>query len=124
VTGHVIDAMTVQRVPEGDDAETDQPERHGPFHGATCPIAGLAHSYDLAGVGEGLFDSPPCGITGYQIFCGRFQIGGHQGESIPAIVAVASARLIVAHQDHPVRLRNEPYHRQVISVICTASVRP
>jgi hypothetical protein len=61
VAGHVIDAMTVQCVPDGDDAETDQPERHGPSHGATCAIAGLAHSDDLAGVGEGLFDSPPCG---------------------------------------------------------------
>ena len=59
VTGHVIDAMTVQRVPDGDDAETDQPERHGPFYGAACPIAGLAHADDLAGVGESLFDSPP-----------------------------------------------------------------
>ena len=44
----------------------------------TCPIASLTHSHDLAGVGEGLFDSPPCGITGYQIFCGRFEIGGDQ----------------------------------------------
>jgi hypothetical protein len=32
----------VQGVPEGDHAEPDQPEGHGPFHGATCPIAGLA----------------------------------------------------------------------------------
>jgi len=59
VAGHVIDAMAVQRVPDGDHAETDQPERHRSFHGATCPIAGLADSDDLAGVGEGLFDSPP-----------------------------------------------------------------
>jgi hypothetical protein len=59
VAGHVLDALTVQRVPDGDDAETDQPERHGSFHGATCPIAGLAHPNNLAGVGEGLFDSPP-----------------------------------------------------------------
>jgi hypothetical protein len=35
VIGHVIDAMAVQRVPDGDDAETDQPERHRSFHGAT-----------------------------------------------------------------------------------------
>ena len=34
-------------------------ERHGPFHGATSPITGLSDSDDLAGVGEGLFDSPP-----------------------------------------------------------------
>jgi hypothetical protein len=59
VTGHVIDAMTMQRVPDGDHAETDQPERHGPFHGTPCPIAGLAYAHDLAGISEGLFDSPP-----------------------------------------------------------------
>ena len=70
VAGHVIDAMTVQRVPDGDDAETDQPERHCSFHGATCPIAGLAHSDDLARVGESLLDSPPRRIAGYQIFRG------------------------------------------------------
>src|SRR6478735_9184692 len=56
VSGHVIDAMTVQRVPDGDNAETDQPERHRPFHGPTCPIAGLADPDDLAGISEGLLD--------------------------------------------------------------------
>ena len=60
---HVVGGVSVQRVPEGDDGETDQPERHGPFHCTTCPIAGLAHADDLAGVGEGLFDSPPRRIT-------------------------------------------------------------
>ena len=59
VAGHVVWRVAVQGVPEGDDAEADQPERHGPFHGATSPIAGLSDSDDLAGVGEGLFDSPP-----------------------------------------------------------------
>ena len=39
VAGHVIDAMSVPCVPGGDDAETDQPERHSSFHGATCAIA-------------------------------------------------------------------------------------
>ena len=58
VTGHVVGGVSVQGVPEGDDAETDQPERHCPFHGATCPTARLTDSDDLACVGEGLFDSP------------------------------------------------------------------
>jgi len=57
--GHVIEAMTVQCVPDGDHAETDQPERHCPFHGATCPVTGFAHPDDLTGIGEGLLDSPP-----------------------------------------------------------------
>jgi hypothetical protein len=63
--------VSVQRVPDGDHTEADQPEGHRPFHGATCPIAGLAD--DLAGVGEGLLDSPPCGIAGDQIFGGGFE---------------------------------------------------
>ena len=75
VAGHVIDAMTVQRIPDGDDAEAGQSERHRSFHGATCPITCLAHPDDLAGVGEGLLDSPTGGITGDQVFRGRFQIG-------------------------------------------------
>jgi hypothetical protein len=48
----------VERVPEGDDAEADQPEGHRSFHGTTCPIAGVAFADDLAGIGEGLLDSP------------------------------------------------------------------
>jgi hypothetical protein len=41
------------------------------------------------------------------------------------IGSAASCTNIVAHQNDPhVRLRNEPYHKQVISVICTMSVRP
>src|SRR5215203_1140097 len=59
VTGYVVGCVSVQRVPDGDHAETDQPERHRSFHGAACPVAGLADSDDLAGVGEGLLDSPP-----------------------------------------------------------------
>jgi hypothetical protein len=51
------------------------------------------------GVGEGLLDSPACGVARYQIFCGRLEIGGHQRESVAAIVTVAGARLIVAHQN-------------------------
>jgi hypothetical protein len=78
VAGHVVGGVSVQGVPEGDDAEADQPERHRSFHGAACPIAGLADSDDLAGVGEGLFDSPPGGIAGYQVFRGGFEIGGDQ----------------------------------------------
>ena len=48
--------------------------RHGPLDGTAGPIAGLAHTHDLAGVGEGLLDSPPRRITGHQLFRGRFQI--------------------------------------------------
>jgi hypothetical protein len=59
VAGHVVGGVAVQRVPEGDHAETDQPERDGSFHGTTCPISRLTHTHDLAGIGEGLFDSPP-----------------------------------------------------------------
>ena len=33
--GLVLADLTVQRVPDGDHAETDQPERHRSFHGAT-----------------------------------------------------------------------------------------
>ena len=47
-----------------------KPERHRPFDGAAGPITGLAHAQDLAGIGEGLLDSPPCGIAGDQIFRG------------------------------------------------------
>jgi hypothetical protein len=54
--------MTVQRVPDGDHAETDQSERHGPFHGTT--IVGLARPDDLAGVGEGLLNSPTRPVAG------------------------------------------------------------
>ena len=82
VTGHIVGAMTVQRVPDGDDAETDQPERHGPFHGATCPIAGLPDSHDLAGVSEGLLDSPPGPVASYQIFRRRVQIGGDRAPAV------------------------------------------
>jgi hypothetical protein len=35
------------------------PEGHRPFHAAACPIAGLTYADDLAGIGEGLLDSPP-----------------------------------------------------------------
>jgi hypothetical protein len=49
----------VQRVPDGDHTETDQPERHRPFHGTTCPITAVADTPDLEGIGEGLLDSPP-----------------------------------------------------------------
>ena len=59
MTGYVVGGVPVQRVPDGDHAEADQPERHGPFDGAAGPIAGLAHTDDVAGVGEGLFDAPP-----------------------------------------------------------------
>jgi hypothetical protein len=59
VTGQVVGGVSVQRIPEGDDAEADQLEGHGSLDGATCPIAGLAHAHDLARVGEGLLDSPP-----------------------------------------------------------------
>src|SRR4051794_20977667 len=43
---------------------------------------------DLAGVGEGLFDSPACGVAGYQIFCGGFEIdwrrqAGHPRDEDP-----------------------------------------
>jgi hypothetical protein len=62
----------VQRVPDGDHAEADQPERYCPFDGAACPIAGLAHAQDLAGVGEGLLNAPPCCIAGDQIFLLRW----------------------------------------------------
>jgi hypothetical protein len=85
-------------------------------------VAGLAHTHDLAGIGEGLLNSPPCGIAGYHIFCGRLEIGGHQWKPITAVVTIASPGLVVANQnDRTVRLRNEPYHKQAISVICTAS---
>ena len=63
MTGHVVGGVPVQRVPEGDHAETDQPERHRPFHGTPGPITGVAHAQDLAGIGEGLLDSPPCRIA-------------------------------------------------------------
>jgi uncharacterized protein DUF6444/transposase IS66 family protein len=99
VTGHVVGGVPMQRVPDGDHAEADQPERHRPFDGAACPIAGLAHADDLAGIREGLFDSPPCGIAGDQIFRGRFQIGGDQREPIPAIVTAPGSGLAVAHQN-------------------------
>src|SRR3954454_12893471 len=99
VTGHVVGCVPVQGVPEGDQAETDQPEGHGSFHGTTCPIPGLAYPYDLTGVGEGLLDSPTGGITGYQIFRGRCQIGGDQRKSITAVVTIASAGLVVADQN-------------------------
>jgi hypothetical protein len=100
VTGHVIGAVTVQCVPDGDDAETDQPERHGPFDGATCPIAGLTHSDDVANVGEGLLDSQARCVAGHQVFRGRFEIGGHQWQPIPAVVSVTSPRFVVADQNH------------------------
>ena len=64
VTGHVGGGVPVQRVSDGDHAETDQPERHRPFHGAPCPIAGFTDTHDLAGVSEGLLNSPPRRITG------------------------------------------------------------
>jgi hypothetical protein len=35
VTGHVVGGVPVQRVPDGDDAEADQPEPHRPLDGAT-----------------------------------------------------------------------------------------
>ena len=93
--------MPVQRVPHGDHAETDQPERHRPFHGAACPIAGLTHTHDLAGISEGLLNSPPRRITGHQVFRRGFQIGGHQRKPITAMVTIAGTRLIVANQNDP-----------------------
>jgi hypothetical protein len=93
--------VSVQGVPDGDDAETDQPERHRPFDGAAGPIAGLAHTDDLAGVGEGLLDAPPGRVTDHQIFRGRVQIGGDQREPITAVVAASSSGLVVADQNHP-----------------------
>ena len=61
MTGDVVGGVSVQRVPDSDHAETDQPERDGRFHGAAGAIAGLADSHDLAGsrASEGLLDSPP-----------------------------------------------------------------
>jgi len=91
----------VQCVPDGDHAEADQPERHRPLDGTTGPIAGLTHTHDLAGVGEGLLDPPPCCIAGDQIFRGRFEIGGDQREPITAVITAASPGLVVAHQNDP-----------------------
>src|SRR3954454_15538882 len=51
VAGHVVGGVSVQCVPEGDHAETDQPERHRPWHDVSD--RGPAHTDDLAGVGEG-----------------------------------------------------------------------
>jgi hypothetical protein len=79
--------------------KTDQPERHRPFHSTPCPIAGLNHTHDLAGISERLLNSPPRRITGHQILRRRFQIGGDQRKPIAAIVALASPRLIVANQN-------------------------
>ena len=80
---------------------------------------------DLAGVGEGLLDSPPCDVAGHQIFRGRFQIGGDQRKSITAVVTAPSPGLVVAHQNHPHgSAAKRPYQRQTRSVICTVSVRP
>jgi hypothetical protein len=42
-----------------DHAEADQPERHRLLDRTTCPIAGLAHTYDVMGFGEGLLDPSP-----------------------------------------------------------------
>ena len=100
VPDDVTGAVTVQGVPDGDHAKTDQPERHGPLHGATCPIAGFAHPDDLAGVGEGLLDSPARCVAGHQVFGRGFEIGGHQRKPVTAIVTVASPRFVIAHQDH------------------------
>jgi hypothetical protein len=59
VARHIVGGVSVQGGPEGDHAATDQPERYCPFHGAACPIAGLAYADDLAGIGECLLDSSP-----------------------------------------------------------------
>ena len=40
VTGHVLGGVPCRGVPDGDDAEADQPERHRPLHGMAYPIAG------------------------------------------------------------------------------------
>ncbi len=42
-------------VPDGDQAQAGQFEGHGAFHRTTEAIAGLAHTEDLAGVGECLW---------------------------------------------------------------------
>jgi hypothetical protein len=53
-------------------------------------LAGLAHSHDLAGLGEGLFESPPGGIAGYQIFRGGFEAGGDQWDPVAVVVTITS----------------------------------
>ena len=60
---------------------------------------GLTHAHDLAGIGEGLLDSPPRRVAGHQIFRGRFQIGGDQRKSITAVVTAPSPGLVVTHQN-------------------------
>ena len=37
VSRHVIRGVPVQCVPDGDEAEADQPERNRPLDGARCP---------------------------------------------------------------------------------------
>src|SRR4051794_12544938 len=59
VTGYVVGGVPVQRVPDGDHAEADQPERHGPFDGAAGPIAGPAPAPDFAGGRERPPPFPP-----------------------------------------------------------------
>ena len=117
--------MTVQGVPGGDHAETDQPKRHGPFHSATCPKTGLSHPDDLARVSEGLLDSPAGCVPGHHVFRGGFEIGGHQRQPVAAVVTVSSPRFVITDQDdaHGVTAKRAiPETGQF--VICTVSVRP
>src|SRR4029079_15452202 len=53
----------------------------------------------LAGIGEGLLNSPPRRVTGHQIFRGRLEIGGHQRQPITAVVAASMPGLVVAEQN-------------------------
>src|SRR5216117_1175403 len=76
--GHVGGGVAGGGVPEGDQAQTDQPERHGAVLRYAGSVAGLADADDLAGVGERDLDAPASGVAGYEVFGRGGEVGGDQ----------------------------------------------
>ena len=101
VADHVVGCVSVQRVPDGDHAETDQAERHVRSTARRVRLRASPPPTIWRASAKGLLDSPPPCVTRHHVFRGRSEIGGHHGEPIIAIVTAASPRLIVANQNDP-----------------------
>lgn len=74
--------MSVQRVPEDQDAVTGQLERDGAFDGFLGAVAGLADAEDGLDLEEGDLDRPTGRVAGDDLLWCRVRLGGDQCDAV------------------------------------------